>query len=122
MSTRAYTDDMDEISGLGDTYEAGCRVMVLAGLDWLDAHPDAVLKFSGFKRVFGYIKEETDDARALVKAMCDAANAAYPSGGVTGAMVHACTAHVCFIRENGWDAYAEKMRARRAAAAKEQQS
>ena len=41
MSKYVYTDNMSEISGFGGGYEAACRAMVVAGLEHLDANPQA---------------------------------------------------------------------------------
>jgi hypothetical protein len=60
---RQFTDDMREISGFGGGYEQQCRAMVLAGLDWLDAHPDADPKFHGYSGVYGIATEDNDDAK-----------------------------------------------------------
>lgn len=111
-SERAWTAEMGEISGFGGTYEDGCRTMVLAGLDWLDGHPTADPKFHGFTDVYGVLVDDNDDAKALSKAMVDAADAKYPDGGVTGAMHQACVQHVLFVRKHGWDRYVADLKAR----------
>lgn len=97
-----FTDDMGEISGFGGGYEKECRDMVVRGLEWLDEHPEADLKFSEYKNIYGIINEETEDAKALVKAMLGGET------GHTGAMVQATVGHVMWIRKNGWDTYVEK--------------
>ena len=117
-SRYAFTPGMGEISGFGGDYEAGCRVMVQAGMEWLDAHPDADPKFDGFKGIYGVIAEDNEDAKALSAAMVAAADAAYPEGGVTGAMHQATASHVLWAHRNGWPAYCESMRARRTEAAR----
>lgn len=111
---REFTDDMREISGFGGTYEGACRVMVLAGLDWLDAHPDVAPKFSEYENVTGIINSENPEADAMIKAMCEAAEKygeQHNEGGVTGAMVHATVHHTMYAHTNGWEAYAAEMRA-----------
>lgn len=105
--TYKYTEDMGEISGFGGGYEASCRKMVLAGIAWLEEHPDADPKFHGFKNVTGICMEDNADATALSKAITDAC-----IEGATGAMHQAAVSHALFIRANGWDAYATKMRER----------
>jgi hypothetical protein len=107
-----FTDDMREISGFGGGYEAACRAMVVAGLEWFDAHPAAKPEFHGFKGVYGILAEDNDDAKALSKAMVAAAE---PLGGATGAMHQATVAHALKIREMGWDWYVVEMRKMRAA-------
>ena len=105
MSDRHYTDDMCEISGFGGSYEATCRAMVLAGLDWFDAHPDADAKFHGYKNIYGVICEDNDDAKALTEAVVAASG-----GDCTGAMHHACIGHILAARRLGWDGYCAEMR------------
>lgn len=113
--TKQWEDAMGEISGFGGDYEAVCRAMVLAGIAWIDAHPDADLQFQGFKNVFGLVTEESADARALVKAMMDA-----PVPGVqervgddcTGAMHHAAVNHVMAYKRLGWQEYQRQLRER----------
>ena len=102
---RQYTDDMDEISGFGGGYEAACRAMVLAGLDWLDAHPDADPKFHGLEGIYGIIQEDNADAKALSDAVVAAS-----SGDCTAAMHQAAIGHIFWIRNNGWEKYAEESR------------
>ena len=36
----SFTPDMREISGFGGGYEQTCRNMLIAAVEWLDAHPD----------------------------------------------------------------------------------
>lgn len=100
-----YTPEMGEISGFGGGYEARCRAMVKAGLEWFDAHPDADPKFHGFKDVYGLITEDNDHAKALSDAVTNAPGA----DGCTGAMHQAAISHIFFVRKNGWDAYVKEM-------------
>ena len=97
---REYTDDMREISGFGKGYEATCRKMVLAGLDWFDAHPDADPTFHSYKGIYGALTEDNDDAKALTAAMIAAAD-----GDCTGAMYEATVGHVLWIRAHSWEQY-----------------
>lgn len=115
---REWTDDMGEISGFGGSYEAGCRAMVLAGIAWFDAHPDADPTFQGFKNVFGLITESNEDAKALEQAIMDA-EVVMDDGRVTkvreeatGAMYHAAVRHCLAYRRLGWDEYCRQLRAR----------
>ena len=107
MSKYVYTDDMREISGFGDGYEQCCRAMVVAGLEWLDAHPEAKPEFHGFRGIYGLLMEDNDDAKALSRVMVDAGDAL---GGATGAQHQATVLHVLQIREKGWDWYVAEMR------------
>lgn len=107
MSVKAWTDDMGEISGFSGGYEATCRAMVLAGIAWLDAHPEAHPKFSGFDGVFGFVDESNADAKALTAAILAPAN-----GKATGAMHHAAVHHCLAYKRLGWDAYCAELRGR----------
>lgn len=95
-----FTKDMDEISGFGGSYEKACRAMLDAGIQWLDAHPDATPKFKGNSKVYGLILEDNDDAKALSEAVVVPAQ-----DDCTGAMHHAAISHCLYVRKNGWDAY-----------------
>lgn len=101
MSRYVFTDDMREISGFGGGYEACCRAMVVAGLEWLDAHPDAKPEFGR------YASEGNDHAKALGDAILKPGES---GGGATGAMFGAAVSHVLRVRKVGWDAYCAEMR------------
>lgn len=104
---REYTDDMGEISGFGGGYEATCRAMVLAGLDWFDEFPDAKPEFHGYKGIYGIIEEDNLEAKALSAAVVAAAN-----GDCTGAMHQAVIGHVMAAHRLGWEGYCAEMRKR----------
>lgn len=99
-----FTDGMQEISGFGGEYEAMCRLMLKAGVEWLEAHPDADPKFHSFRDVTGVLMEDNEDAQALSTAI-----AAPSKGACTGAMHQACVYHCLFIKKNGWDEYVKRM-------------
>lgn len=118
---REYTDDMAEVSGLGGAYEACCRAMVLAGVDWLEANPRAVpeLRCIYCDRTEGRCNRSRDGLHAFQRripalevAVVAGALRAFPgSGSPTGAMVGAAVQHAWSAgRELGWDAYAAEMR------------
>lgn len=102
-----FTPTMGEISGFGGGYEQTCRNMLAAGMEWLDAHPEADPKFSGYQGVYGIVTEDNDDAKALSKAVVDGSG-----GDCTGAMHQAVVSHCLFIRKQGWDAYCAQMSAK----------
>lgn len=83
--------------------------MVLAGIQWMDEHPDAEPKFTGYRDVFGVILEDNDDACALTQVIIDAAR---DHGGATGAQHHASIQHVMAYRRLGWERYCAELRAR----------
>jgi hypothetical protein len=94
-----YTDDMGEISGFGGGYEQACRDMLLAGMKWLDDHPEADPQFRGCEGVYGILTEDSKDAEELSKAVtavCD---------GCSGAMHQAVCSHLVWIKSNSWDEY-----------------
>lgn len=111
MSDKVWSEEMGEISGFGGGYEATCRAMVLAGIQWIDANPNADPHYQGFKNVFGIAIDTNDDARALDKVLLDAAK-----GDCTGAMHHAAVGHVLAYKCFGWDEYRRQLISREAAA------
>lgn len=102
--TYEFTDEMGEISGFGGSYERACRDMVIAGVEWLDEHPDAEPEILEMENVIGLVKADNDAAEQLTDVMADAAE-----DTPTGAMMHACVRHVIYVGENGWDEYVELM-------------
>lgn len=99
-----FTPEMGEISGFGGGYEQACRDMVKAGMEWLDANPNADPKFRGYERVYGVVTEDNEDAKALTEAVIAPTN-----GDCTGAMHQATVGACLWIRKNGWDAYVKAM-------------
>lgn len=103
MSKYTYKNIEREISGFGGGYEKSCRNMVIAGMEWLDAHPEAKPTFKQYANVYGITAEENNDMEAMQAAMlrvCD---------DCTGAMMQACTNHVLKAREVGWEEYTRLM-------------
>lgn len=105
MSKYQYTEDMREISGFGGGYEEACRRMVIAGMEWFDANPNANPLFQGFKNVTGLVMDDNEDAEALSRVVAGAAG-----GDCTGAMHHAAINHILYARKHGWEAYQLEMR------------
>lgn len=100
-----HTDDMPEISGFGGGYESICQNMLEAGVKWLTDHPSAKLEGHTFKGIYGVFTPDSDDAKAMDKAVIDAAD-----GNATGAMHHAVMSRLFWISKNGWDAYCAELR------------
>lgn len=109
---REWKESMGEISGFGGGYEAVCRAMVLAGVEWMENNPDKKPRFRGFEGVFGLAIEDNNDAKELEKAMMDAE--VWHNGekiqdrvgdDCTGAMHHAAINHIMWCARNGWDEY-----------------
>jgi hypothetical protein len=99
-----YTEKCREISGFGGGYEDACRKMVIAGMEWLDAHKEANPTFEQFKNIYGLTTGENED----MKKMQDAMNAVVDDG-CSGAMMQASTNHVLYAYKNGWDKYISEM-------------
>lgn len=111
--TYEWTDDMGEVSGFGHLeggkqYERACRQVIVQGLEWWDAHPDADPKFRGVANVLGLVVDDNPDATALLDAMSHDV-----VGGATGAMVHAALSAIFFDRKYGWSEYQAGKRAAR---------
>lgn len=98
-----WTTAMREISGMGGDYEDACRKMVYGGLAYLEEKPDADLKATTYRNVYGLLTADSDDAKALEKAIL----AEVPD--CSGAMHHAAMQHCFFIAKNGWSKYTEEM-------------
>lgn len=118
---REWNEDMGEISGFGGGYEAVCRAMTFAGMQWIDDHPEADPHFHGYKGIYGVLSEDNDDAKAMVKAMMDApvllgGKKIQDRAGddCTGAMHQASCSHVMAYKRLGWDEYCKQLREREA--------
>lgn len=115
---REWSEDMGEISGFGGSYEAGCRAAVLAGIDWIDEHPECVLRLSGYEGVYGLVNEETKDTKKLWEAMAaakvtmDDGKESTVGAEATGAIHHATMMHCLAYKELGWEEYCRQMRER----------
>ena|ERR1035437_10882903 len=106
MSKYQFSKEMNEISGFGGGYEKACRNMVVAGLEWLDEHPNADISYKEYKNIYGLTAEETDDCKEMEKAMLTV------NDGCSGAQMQACKGHITYIKKNGWDKYIEEMKVR----------
>lgn len=99
----SYTRNSREISGFGGGYEKACRDMVIAGMQWLDQHPKAKIKFATYSGVMGLITNESPDCEKMQKAMLKV------NDGCSGAQMQACLTHIMFAHKNGWDKYVKEM-------------
>ncbi len=102
-----FTEKMSEISRFGGNYEATCRAMLKAGLEWRDKNPEANPQFHGYKNIYGIIEEDNEDAKALSKAVINVTN------DCTSAMHQAVISSILFVLKNGWNKYVEEMSKRR---------
>jgi hypothetical protein len=98
-----FTENMREISGFGGGYEEACRKMILAGVKWIEQHPDSNPIFWGYDKTTGTRTEDNEDAKSLENAILKL----IPD--CTGAMYGACLNHVLYIKKNGWEKYVEEM-------------
>ena len=99
-----WTGKMGEISGMGGSYEQGCRAMVIAGLEYWDKHTELDPRFKGWEGVYGILNEDNADAKALTEA------ALHPvEGDCTGAMHQASISTILYIKKHGWDKYVQEM-------------
>jgi hypothetical protein len=97
---------MGEISGFGGGYEACCQDMLEAGVKWLEEHKESDLHGKMLKNVYGIFIAEGEDAKAMERAVLDAAK-----GEATGAMHQAVMQRLFFIAKKGWDVYCVELRA-----------
>jgi hypothetical protein len=115
MSKYVFTDDMGQISGFkgiiegGDRYEEACQKMIIAGLEWLDEHPDADPIFYTAKNVYGSLVGHDPAAQDMMRVMGNAASDE-GGGGATVAMMQACVQVCMWCRENSWEEYCKIMR------------
>lgn len=105
--TYRHTPEMGEISGFGGDYEKTCQDMLEAGVIWLDAHQKPDLKGHGYQDVYGIMITDSDDAKALEKAIM--APPTVTQYGATGAMHQAVMSRLFWIAKNGWDAYCAEL-------------
>lgn len=127
MSYVEWTPDMGEISGFGGGYEACCRAMVKAGVEFWEAQNAAAARderdpfnpeFTGFKNVYGLIISDNADAKALDAAIMaapvtiDGKVGSISDYGATGAMHQAAIGHIMAFMRLGADEYVTQLRGR----------
>lgn len=108
---------MREISGFGGGYEAVCRSMVLAGVEWLSKNSTAAPLVSYYRNITGLHNNENVDAEKLEAAMLDAP--VFLNGkqiqkragdDCTGAMAQYSISHALRIKAIGWEPYCDESR------------
>lgn len=104
MSKYSYPENARELSGFGGGYEESCRKMVVAGMEWIDAHPNCDLSYKEFEGIYGMTTDESDDMKEMQTQMNIVINNA-----ASGAMMQCCSGHIMFAHKNGWDKYMEEM-------------
>lgn len=115
-----WTPEMGEISGFGGSYEAGCRAMVKAGVEYWEERDAAHARgegdkfdphYRGYEGVFGLIDTNNGDAEKLDQVMMDATIPSSDGGtqrvgdGATGAMHQAAVNHILAFRRLGAEEY-----------------
>lgn len=107
-NVKTFSEDMAEISGFGldSIEETNARGMVLAGVKWLDAHPDVEPEKLRFLTIalLGLIKPDSDEAQQLE----DAVVAAYPDAPMP--YLYVTMRHILRVKNVGWDKYVEESR------------
>lgn len=111
-----FTEDMNEISGLGAEYERSCRAAVIAGSHWALDHPDAEPAIEGYTGGDGWVKPQNMAGTSLLAAIEAAAFTMDDGRKITlGELLTPnqyvlVLQHIGLIAQMGWNAYAEKMR------------
>lgn len=115
--TKQWDEAMGEISGFGGGYEAVCRAMVLAGIEWIDKNPHAPLHYKGFKDVYGIVIGEDSPHIAHFEDAMMSAPVIFDGKVIqkqvrddcTGAMHHAAVSHCLAYKRLGWDEYKKQL-------------
>jgi hypothetical protein len=122
LDPRVWTDDMGELSGIGADnpgYEADCRRMIMAGAEWLEAHPNAeiaitkamgdLVVIAAWERVYsGDTPHGHELLQVLHRACCaDRGDRRGPTALQMGAAIELLR----FIEAYGWDTFVRRRRA-----------
>jgi len=99
-----------DMSGFGGGYEEACQQMLTNGLVYLArVGPHRNLKYGELKNVYGLCIAESDEAKALDKAIM---TEVYKVDDASGAMHQAAVSHLMYIVNNGYEKYIEVGRER----------
>lgn len=90
METYQHTEDMGAISGLLPGHETPCQVMLKAGVEWLNEHPEANIAEDGSK-----------DQETLRDVLMEATR----DLSATWMMFFTVMERLIYIQQHGWDAY-----------------
>jgi DNA-directed RNA polymerase subunit N (RpoN/RPB10) len=104
MNKYQYTDKCAEISGFGGGYEDACRKMVIAGMEWMDEHPNANMNIATFNGIPELTLPRTDDAQELENVMNDAVE-----GCCSVHMIQLSIGCLLCARRLGWDTYIRRL-------------
>jgi hypothetical protein len=102
---------MGEIIGGPD--ENIAQDMLAAGFDWMLDHPAFEFAASGYQNVVGIIYPDNEETQELMSTIINASKKT-PDGlpEATGEMIHRVMQRLAFIRDKGWNTYAEMCRKR----------
>ena len=89
-SKYTFTDDMGSITQLGELREYEYRNIILAGCKWIEQNPKSELNMNTLIFMFGEDRSNTSVHKVKV-----------------------CTKHIIFIKNHGWDKYADTMKMRK---------
>jgi hypothetical protein len=109
-----FTEDMNEISGLGGAHERALRAGVITGAKWWTLHPEADPEIEGTDREY---RGTNADGESLLRAVnetlftCDDGVKVPLQAVLTPHMYYAVMYHIMWIGEHGWSRYAQAMRA-----------
>ena len=105
-----HTPEMGEISGFGGGYEQTCQNMLHAGVEWLSAHKEAVIKLKTYENIYGVatLVGEDNEPDAVTQELEDVLMKACEND-CTGAMHQAVCTRLAYIHANGWDQYVKRL-------------
>lgn len=112
MSKYTEFDWPFEISGFGGGYEAGCRCMTIAAVNWLRNNPTALEDWNSAVKTW---KEKNPDKSYCPNSIYPASYAEFDKAltdacpDCTGAMFGAAVSHAKYIFKNGWDNYVQSV-------------
>lgn len=89
-SKYTFTDDMGSITQLGELREYEYRNIILEGCKWIEQNPKSELNINTLIFMFGEDRSNTSVHKVKV-----------------------CTKHIIFIKNHGWDKYADTMKMRK---------
>lgn len=89
-----------DISGMGEGYEATCQSMLIAGIQWLNKHPDFTSEgYKTYKNVTGImLPPETQLAKELDDVLLKASQ-----NDMTCAQHQAVISHLAYIKAHGYE-------------------
>jgi hypothetical protein len=110
LNSLTFSHEMAEISGFGGGYEACCRAMVLAGVDWGLKNPTLSPQTYGFANVIGVHLNANHAAKQLEEAIVSATyewegKQCVARAECTGAMLQAAMQHSITASKMGWKNY-----------------